>query len=220
MAIRRAMPRCAERLRTTRAASQRCLRPRTDRRHAGGTCRLHDRALLLTDPGDPLLFEDPGPLIAPNLFESLGRKLVQSRWMARAWPSRTWWRAADLRHALAPASAWPHDVAGAAVAAAGSGERQRRLDRRGRLRRRVPPYRAALALDPQHRTLGPDDPCRHVFEGAVSGLCAGRILRTILPTPRPALGLYRPGPPISLHRGWRLWRSCWRVRAETRARAS
>ena len=31
---------------------------------------------LLTDPGDGLLFEDPGPFIARNLFESLGRRLV------------------------------------------------------------------------------------------------------------------------------------------------
>lgn len=33
-------------------------------------------ALMLTDRGDGLLFEDPGPLIAGNLFESVGRKLV------------------------------------------------------------------------------------------------------------------------------------------------
>lgn len=31
---------------------------------------------LLTDPGDGLLFEDPGPYIARHLFESLGRRLV------------------------------------------------------------------------------------------------------------------------------------------------
>jgi GntR family transcriptional regulator/MocR family aminotransferase len=42
----------------------------------GGHAAFMIAALLLTDPGDPLLFEDPGPLIARNLFESLGRKLV------------------------------------------------------------------------------------------------------------------------------------------------
>jgi GntR family transcriptional regulator/MocR family aminotransferase len=33
-------------------------------------------AQLLTDPGDRLLFEDPGPYIARNLLESLGRRLA------------------------------------------------------------------------------------------------------------------------------------------------
>lgn len=42
----------------------------------GGHAAFMIAALLLTDPGDGLLFEDPGPLIARNLFESLGRKLV------------------------------------------------------------------------------------------------------------------------------------------------
>ncbi|MFV0408670.1 MAG: PLP-dependent aminotransferase family protein [Paracoccus sp. (in: a-proteobacteria)] len=32
-------------------------------------------AQVLTDPGDPILFEDPGPFIARNLFLSLGRQL-------------------------------------------------------------------------------------------------------------------------------------------------
>ncbi|WP_374394921.1 PLP-dependent aminotransferase family protein [Tabrizicola sp.] len=42
----------------------------------GGHAAFMVAALMLTDPGDGLLFEDPGPLIARNLFESLGRKLV------------------------------------------------------------------------------------------------------------------------------------------------
>lgn len=42
----------------------------------GGHAAFMIAALLLTDPGDGLLFEDPGPLIARNLFEALGRKLV------------------------------------------------------------------------------------------------------------------------------------------------
>lgn len=42
----------------------------------GGHAAFMIAALLLTDPGDALLFEDPGPLIARNLFDSLGRKLV------------------------------------------------------------------------------------------------------------------------------------------------
>ncbi|MFQ8432020.1 PLP-dependent aminotransferase family protein [Amaricoccus sp. W119] len=33
-------------------------------------------AQLLTDPGDGLLFEDPGPFIARHLFQSLGRRLI------------------------------------------------------------------------------------------------------------------------------------------------
>ena len=35
-------------------------------------------AQLLTNPGDGLLFEDPGPFIARHLFESLGRRLVHA----------------------------------------------------------------------------------------------------------------------------------------------
>lgn len=42
----------------------------------GGHAGFMIAALLLTDPGDGLLFEDPGPVIARNLFESLGRRLV------------------------------------------------------------------------------------------------------------------------------------------------
>lgn len=42
----------------------------------GGHAAFMVATLLLTDPGDRLLFEDPGPLIARNLFESLGRRLV------------------------------------------------------------------------------------------------------------------------------------------------
>lgn len=42
----------------------------------GGHAAFMIAALLLTDPGDGVLFEDPGPLIARNLFESLGRRLV------------------------------------------------------------------------------------------------------------------------------------------------
>lgn len=42
----------------------------------GGHAAFMVAALLLTDPGDGLLFEDPGPLIACNLFQSLGRRLV------------------------------------------------------------------------------------------------------------------------------------------------
>jgi len=42
----------------------------------GGHAAFMVAALLLTDPGDGLLFEDPGPLIARNLFQSLGRRLV------------------------------------------------------------------------------------------------------------------------------------------------
>ncbi len=33
-------------------------------------------AQVLTEPGDPILFEDPGPFIARNLFLSLGRRLL------------------------------------------------------------------------------------------------------------------------------------------------
>ncbi|NEY91564.1 MocR-like pyridoxine biosynthesis transcription factor PdxR [Tabrizicola oligotrophica] len=42
----------------------------------GGHAAFMIAALLLTEPGDGLLFEDPGPMIARNLFEALGRKLV------------------------------------------------------------------------------------------------------------------------------------------------
>jgi len=42
----------------------------------GGHAAFMVAALLLTDPGDGVLFEDPGPLIARNLFQSLGRRLV------------------------------------------------------------------------------------------------------------------------------------------------
>lgn len=42
----------------------------------GGHAAFMVAALLLTDPGDGLLFEDPGPLIARNLFQSLGRRMV------------------------------------------------------------------------------------------------------------------------------------------------
>lgn len=42
----------------------------------GGHAAFMIATLLLTDPGDGLLFEDPGPLIARNLFEALGRKLI------------------------------------------------------------------------------------------------------------------------------------------------
>lgn len=42
----------------------------------GGHAAFMVATLLLTDPGDGLLFEDPGPLIARNLFQSLGRRLV------------------------------------------------------------------------------------------------------------------------------------------------
>lgn len=42
----------------------------------GGHAAFMIATLLLTEPGDGLLFEDPGPLIARNLFESLGRKLI------------------------------------------------------------------------------------------------------------------------------------------------
>ncbi|WP_374643666.1 PLP-dependent aminotransferase family protein [Tabrizicola sp.] len=43
---------------------------------AGGHAAFMIATLLLTDPGDGLLFEDPGPLVARKLFESLGRRLV------------------------------------------------------------------------------------------------------------------------------------------------
>src|SRR5690606_31327877 len=42
----------------------------------GGHAAFMIAALVLTDPGDGILFEDPGPLIARKLFESLDRKLV------------------------------------------------------------------------------------------------------------------------------------------------
>ncbi len=42
----------------------------------GGHAAFMIAAQLLTDPGDGLLFEDPGPLIARNLFQSLGRRLA------------------------------------------------------------------------------------------------------------------------------------------------
>lgn len=42
----------------------------------GGHAAFVVAALLLTDPGGGILFENPGPLIARNLFESLGRRLV------------------------------------------------------------------------------------------------------------------------------------------------
>ena len=42
----------------------------------GGHAAFVVAALLLTDPGGGNLFENPGPLIARNLFESLGRRLV------------------------------------------------------------------------------------------------------------------------------------------------
>lgn len=42
----------------------------------GGHTAFMIATLLLTDPGDRLLFEDPGPVIARNLFESLDRRIV------------------------------------------------------------------------------------------------------------------------------------------------
>lgn len=42
----------------------------------GGHAAFMIAALALTDPGDGILFEDPGPLVARQLFESLGRSLV------------------------------------------------------------------------------------------------------------------------------------------------
>lgn len=42
----------------------------------GGHAAFMIAALVLTDPGDGILFEDPGPLIACKLFQSLGRNLV------------------------------------------------------------------------------------------------------------------------------------------------
>tara|TARA_R110002096_G_scaffold80453_16_gene188609 strand:- start:5512 stop:7026 length:1515 start_codon:yes stop_codon:yes gene_type:complete len=44
----------------------------------GGHAAFMIAALLLTDPGDRLLFEDPGPVITRNLFESLDRKIVHT----------------------------------------------------------------------------------------------------------------------------------------------
>lgn len=44
----------------------------------GGHTAFMIAALILTDPGDRLLFEDPGPVIARNLFESLDRKIVSA----------------------------------------------------------------------------------------------------------------------------------------------
>ena len=35
-------------------------------------------AQMLTDPGDTILFENPGPFIARNLFQSLGRRLLDA----------------------------------------------------------------------------------------------------------------------------------------------
>jgi GntR family transcriptional regulator/MocR family aminotransferase len=43
---------------------------------AGGHAAFMIATLLLTDPGDGILFEDPGPLVARRLFESLGRRLM------------------------------------------------------------------------------------------------------------------------------------------------
>jgi GntR family transcriptional regulator/MocR family aminotransferase len=42
----------------------------------GGHAAFMLAALLLTNPGDGILFEDPGPSIARNLFASLNRRLV------------------------------------------------------------------------------------------------------------------------------------------------
>ncbi|MBA3910793.1 MAG: hypothetical protein C0524_13190 [Rhodobacter sp.] len=42
----------------------------------GGHTAFMIATLLLTDPGDGVLFEDPGPLIARKLFESLDRRIV------------------------------------------------------------------------------------------------------------------------------------------------
>lgn len=42
----------------------------------GGHAAFMIATELLTDPGDGLLFEDPGPLIARSLFEAMGRKLI------------------------------------------------------------------------------------------------------------------------------------------------
>ena len=99
-------------------------------------------AQVLSEPGDQILFEDPGPFIARNLFLSLGRRLLGVPVDAEGWISR-------LRWSLIPMRAWPSSCPRASIRwagrcprhagrAAGLGRGKRRLDRRGRLRQRVP----------------------------------------------------------------------------------
>ena len=80
--------------------------------------------------------------------------------------------AAGVRDAVAPVPAGAVDVAGAAARAAGLGRAERRRDRRGRLRHRVPLHRAAAGTVAQPGFPGPGGVRRLVLEGAFPGAAA------------------------------------------------
>ena len=122
---------------------------------------------LMLDPDEQVWIEDPGSLAARATFVGAGVRLVpvpRGRRRARRRVRRRDGaaRAARVRDARGAVADHRHHVAGAARRAARVGRRGRCVDRRRRLRGRVPVRRRGSAAAPQHRDERPRHPDRLV----------------------------------------------------------
>ena len=132
---------------------------------------------MLLDPGSRVWFENPGAIGARNCFAAAGAKLVPGAGRPRGADRRGGAEAgakipARFRDAVASAAARQHDEPCPPPGAARRHRSGGRLDRGGRLRRRVLLSRPPAADAQKHRCDRARHLCRHVLEDALSGLAA------------------------------------------------
>ncbi len=152
-------------------------------------------AQVLLENGDPVAVENPGYRAArwPSPRPARYRTGSTSTPRAAQRPARGHCRLPPgLCHAVTPVPHRRHPVAGAAPGAAGMGRARRRLDRRGRLRRRVSLQRYAAGAAGRAGPTGPGALRRDLLQDRLPGVAPG--------LPGGPAGAGRALPPAAGHR--------------------